>query len=61
LARPPCDHPHHNGRHVTTSHVAYHSIKVTQPRGKIGNADAEVNEVNRFFQKFFGFLKKGQK
>jgi hypothetical protein len=56
------DHPQHNGRHVTTSRVAYHSIKVTNPRGKIGMADAEVNEVNevnRFFQKYFGFLENG--
>jgi hypothetical protein len=55
------DHPQHNGRHVTTSHVAYHSIMVTNPAGKIGMADAEVNEVNRFFQKYFGFLENGQK
>jgi hypothetical protein len=32
---------------------------VTNPAGKIGRADAEVNEVNRFFQKYFGFLEKG--
>ena len=40
--------PQHNGRHVTTPSIAKPKHKGNPL--KIGRADAEVNEVNRFFQ-----------
>jgi hypothetical protein len=46
--KPMIINPQHYGRHVTTPPISHPDHK-GKPR-KIGRADAEVNEVNRFFQ-----------
>jgi hypothetical protein len=47
----------HNGLDIAQHRLSTQIIKVRSH--KIGRADAEVNEGNRFFQKYFGFFKKG--
>ena len=47
----------HNGLIVSYPRSSTQNIKVRSH--KIGRADAEVNEVNRFFQKYFGKMKNG--
>ena len=47
----------HTGLVVAHPRSSIQTIKVRSH--KIGRADAEVNEVNRFFQKYFEFFKKG--